>query len=78
MKIRVYMPETEKGIQQLKMKVAEIHAVAIIDGIQKLTCEADNKLLLFNTIKEEMRKRTERKDQAELIASFELPNVNET
>ncbi|MCB8818656.1 hypothetical protein [Desulfosporosinus shakirovi] len=66
MKIRVFMPDTEEGIQQLKMKVAELHAVAIIDGIQKLPCEADRKLQLFNTIKAEIRNRAEKISQAEI------------
>jgi hypothetical protein len=53
------MPDTVEGIQQLQMKAAEIHVLAIIDGIQKLPCEADRKLLLFNTIKAEIQKRAE-------------------
>ncbi|WP_298203110.1 hypothetical protein [Desulfosporosinus sp.] len=66
MKIRVFMPDTEDGIKQLKMKVAEIHTVAIIDSIQKLPCEAERKLQLFNTIKSEIRKRAERSSQADI------------
>ncbi|WP_088186350.1 hypothetical protein [Desulfosporosinus sp. FKA] len=66
MKIRVHMPDTEEGIQQLKMKVAEIHVEAIINNIQKLPCEADRKLELFNTIKIEIRKRAEKNNKSRL------------
>lgn len=63
------MPDTEEGIQLLKMKVAEIHGVAIINGIQKLPYEADGKLLLFSTIKAEIKKRAENNDK-----SYNQPN----
>ena len=58
MKIKILMPDTEEGIQLLKMKISEIHALAIINSIEKLPCEADKKLLLLSSIKEEIRKRS--------------------
>ena len=57
MKIRVHLPETEEGIQQLKMKVAELHAEAIMNCIHKLPCEAESKMQLFNLVKDEIKKR---------------------
>lgn len=65
MKIRFFMPDTDEGIK-LKLKVAELHAVAFIEGIKKLPCEADRKLQLFNTIKAEIRRRAERCCQSEI------------
>ncbi|SHJ49474.1 hypothetical protein [Paramaledivibacter caminithermalis] len=55
MKIRIHFPTTEAGNRVLKEKIAETHAKMIKDYIEKLRCSPEDKVKLFNEIKEDIR-----------------------
>ena len=52
MNIIVHHPKDPKDIALLEKKVAQVHAEAVIQYIQKLPCPKNQKIALLNSIKE--------------------------
>lgn len=59
MKIRMHFPTTKEGKEALQEKLAETHAQMIKDYIEKLDLSLDQKIRLFNEIKEDIRIKAE-------------------
>lgn len=59
MKIVVHYPETEEGRLKLQERISELHAQLIIDNIEKLPWDKNNKTLLLNEIKKEIKRKAE-------------------
>jgi hypothetical protein len=49
MNVLIYYPNDEKKVT-LRKKVAEIHAEAVVNFVQKLTCDKEQKLKLIEAI----------------------------
>lgn len=54
--IIVHYPTTEAGRRELQRRVAEVHADAILNYVQKLNCQHWQKINLLDAIKEDVRK----------------------
>jgi hypothetical protein len=48
MKVRVYLPETEKAKDELREKLEEAHARIIVDYVKKLDCSENTRAALFD------------------------------
>lgn len=64
MKIRMHFPTTEEGKQALQDRLAETHAQMIKDYIEKLNCSSEQKVRLFNEIKEDIRIKAEKEKKS--------------
>ncbi len=51
MNIVFHFPKTEKGVQELQKRVAEIHAEAVSHYLQTLNCTQEQKKALIEEIK---------------------------
>ncbi|WP_432665270.1 hypothetical protein R9X47_03260 [Wukongibacter baidiensis] len=60
MKIKMHFPKTKEGKQALQERVAEAHARMIKNYIEKLQCSPEEKIRLFNQIKEDIRIEAEK------------------
>ncbi len=56
-KIRVHYPTTEEGKRMLEERIADLHVRMIVRYIENLPWEADEKITLFNMIKEDAMNR---------------------
>ena len=46
----VYLPKTPEGKRELEVRIAQVHADAVVRGISVLDCTTEQKLQLFNSI----------------------------
>lgn len=46
----VYLPETAEGKRELERRIAQVHADAVVKGIDGLDCITEQKLRLFDSI----------------------------
>lgn len=57
--IIVHYPTTEEGWRELRRRVAEVHADAVLTYIQKLNCPTWQKIELLDAIIEDTKKKIE-------------------
>ena len=50
-----HFPETEEGMQELRKRVAIVHAQAILNGIRKLPIPTDQKVKLLDAVIEDQK-----------------------
>ena len=46
----VYLPETADGQRELEKRIAQVHADAVVKGIDGLDCTTEQKLQLYDSI----------------------------
>ncbi len=57
MKIIVHSPQTEQNISELQKRIASVHAGAVIQYLQKLSCPYEQKQALLKAIQETAKER---------------------
>ena len=55
MNVMMHYPNNVKNMLELKKRIAEIHAQAVIQNIQSLSCPKEQKLELIKEIKQSFR-----------------------
>ncbi len=55
MNVVVHYPKGEENINELKSRVAKVHAEAVSTYIKKLTCPKNQKLELLNDVQKDLR-----------------------
>jgi len=63
LKIVVHYPETEEGRRRLMETISDLHAILIIDSIERLPWDRKDKTLLLDEIKKEIKLKVERKEK---------------
>ena len=59
MKIRMHFPTTEEGKEALQERIAEVHVQMIKHYINRLECSPEEKVRLFDEIKEDIKVKAE-------------------
>ena len=72
MKIRMHFPTTEEGKEALQERIAEVHVKMIKHYINKLECSPEEKVRLFDEIKEDIKVKAEGEMKAGINWFFKL------